>query len=76
MKNIKIWFFLIIIICCIIQGLYLKEPFNYINCRNKGFSTKFCVQTPIIELGPGQCRCDNNDISEYKLGFGTQCMCN
>jgi hypothetical protein len=75
MINYKFWFFILIIFCCLVQGLTIKEPFNYNDCRNKGFSKEFCVQTPISVVGPGQCRCDDGNIGQYIPGFGSQCIC-
>ena len=75
MNNYKIWFILLIILCCLIQGLTIIEPFKYLDCRNKGFSKEFCVQTPISVLGPGQCRCNDGNIGQYLPGFGSQCIC-
>ena len=76
MKKYMILIILIIIfIYSLIQGSNIKEPFDYRQCRDQGFSKEFCVQTPISVLSPGTCRCENGEIGQYLPGFGAQCMC-
>ena len=52
-----------------------KEGFSYNDCRNKGFTSEFCVQTPIATAGVGTCLCDNGDIGIQLPGFGGECVC-
>ena len=56
--------FLVIIITSLFATNYRdqverKEGFSYTDCRNKGFTSEFCVQTPIATSGVGTCLCDD-----------------
>ncbi len=72
---------IIVIFLCLIIFINLMlrennlEPFDYLKCRNYGFSQEFCIETPIIIPGPGECICETGEIGEYKLGYGQSCMC-
>lgn len=54
-----------------------KEGFSqaYTDCRNKGFTSEFCVQTPIGASGVGTCLCDDGTIGLQLPGFGGDCVC-
>ena len=52
-----------------------KEGFSYTDCRNKGFTSEFCVQTPIAAAGVGTCLCDDGTIGLQLPGFGGDCVC-
>ena len=72
--------FLFIIITSLFATTYKnninrKEGFSYNDCRNKGFTSEFCVQTPIATAGVGTCLCDNGDIGIQLPGFGGECVC-
>ncbi len=56
-------------------GLDRKEGFSYTDCRNKGFTSEFCVQTPIATAGVGTCLCEDGTIGLQMPGFGGDCVC-
>ena len=56
-------------------GVDRKEGFSYTDCRNKGFTSEFCVQTPIATSGVGTCLCDNGELGLQMPGFGGECVC-
>ena len=70
-------FLLIILIFSLTMPCKYTEGFSgsFADCKSKGFTSEFCVQTPISVLGPGQCRCNDGNIGQYLPGFGSQCMC-
>ena len=73
--------FLIIMVCIPVlnyrlkKDLTRKEGFSYTDCRNKGFTKEFCVQTPIASWGTGVCLCDDGQVGLQMPGFGGECVC-
>ena len=72
--------FLVIIITSLFARNYRdqverKEGFSYTDCRIKGFTSEFCVQTPIATSGVGTCLCDDGTIGLQLPGFGGDCVC-
>ena len=57
--------------CC--EGFTSSATFA--ECRAKGFTTEFCVQTPIAAMGVGTCMCDDGNLGLLMPGFGGKCVC-
>lgn len=80
-----IWFLITIFLLGISYSLYRqnmrlmkknKEGFNnFDECRSKGFSKEFCVQTPTSVIGPNACICQDGKIGQILPGFGGECIC-
>ena len=69
-------FFIFIIISSLIGGSN-KESFtgSFADCRAQGFTTEFCVQTPIGAMGVGTCMCDDGNLGLQMPGFMGKCVC-
>lgn len=70
-------FLLVILGFSLIIPYRQREGFSgsYANCRSKGFTSEFCVQTPIASYGVGTCLCDNGSIGFQMPGFAGECVC-
>ena len=47
----------------------------YDECRTKGFSKSFCVQTPVSTYGPSHCLCSDGRLGRILPGFQGECHC-
>lgn len=55
---------------------YVSEGFaTYDECRAKGYSKEFCVQTPTSLLGPAGCVCEDGSIGIIHPGLRGECLC-
>ena len=52
-----------------------NEGFGSFLSKSKGFTTEFCVQTPIATMGVGTCLCEDGNLGLQMPGFGGQCVC-
>lgn len=70
-------FLLIILFFSLISPCGCQEGFSgsFADCRSKGFTAEFCVQTPIATQGVGTCLCDNGSMGLLMPGFGGECVC-
>jgi len=81
MKSIHLNFlflFLFIIFLFSIYNHSFKEGFSsskFDNCRAKGYSKEFCVQTPVSAYGPSSCLCEDGRLGRFIPGFGGECVC-
>ena len=73
-SNTTLFLILIILFCALIMQLRVKEGFSFSQCRNKGFSKEFCLQTPVSFGGPTVCRTPDGHIGQILPGFGGQCV--
>ena len=69
--------FLLVIIFLSLITKSSKESFtgSFADCRAKGFTTEFCVQTPIAAMGVGTCLCDDGNLGLQMPGFMGKCVC-
>tara|TARA_Y100000287_G_scaffold9106_2_gene6950 strand:+ start:6273 stop:6545 length:273 start_codon:yes stop_codon:yes gene_type:complete len=70
-------FLLIIILFSLLSRRKTSEGFtgSFAECKAKGFTTEFCVQTPIATMGVGTCLCEDGNLGLQMPGFGGQCVC-
>lgn len=70
-------FLLIIILFSLLSRCKTNEGFtgSFADCKSKGFTTEFCVQTPIATMGVGTCLCEDGNLGLQMPGFGGQCVC-
>ena len=70
-------YLLLLIIFAVFVLRKRREGFSsaFNNCRAKGYSKEFCVQTPTTHFGPGACRCPNGALGRRYPGFGGKCVC-
>ena len=52
-----------------------KEAFSYKRCINRGFSSSFCLATPIAGATSDICRCHDGSTGVTMYGTGARCMC-
>ena len=59
------------------SGQYVKEvgSKDFVDCRNKGYTKEFCLQTPYTNSGPGTCMCDNGQLGRELPGYKGKCVC-
>lgn len=71
-------FLLIILVFSLTMSYKYTEGFtgSYAECRSKGFTSEFCVQTPITNYGVGTCLCNDGSIGLQIPGFAGECVCN
>ena len=60
------------------EGNYNKEfgSSEFIDCRKRGYTKEFCLQTPIARNSPGTCMCPNGMLGNIEPGFKGKCVCN
>lgn len=52
------------------------EGATFSQCRSKGFSKEFCLQTPAsLKYGPATCKCDDGRMGKIIPGFRGECCC-
>ena len=70
-------FLLFILFFSLVLPFKYTEGFSgsYANCRSKGFTSEFCVQTPIASYGVGTCLCDDGSMGLQMPGFTGECVC-
>lgn len=70
-------FLLVILFFSLISKCNCRESFttSFADCRSRGFTTEFCVQTPIATMGVGTCLCDDGNLGLQMPGFGGKCVC-
>ena len=70
-------FLVAVITLSLVGSCRCKENFtgSYADCRSKGFTAEFCVQTPVATQGVGTCLCDDGTIGLQMPGFGGECVC-
>ena len=71
---------LLVIVCLTIlsltlQNLGTREGFSYKKCINRGFSSDFCLTTPIAGATTNVCRCKDGTTGVTMYGTGARCMC-
>ena len=52
-----------------------KEGFSYKRCINRGFSSRFCLATPIAGATTDLCPCKDGSTGVTMYGTGARCMC-
>ena len=52
-----------------------KEGFSYKRCINRGFSSSFCLTTPIAGATTDVCPCKDGSTGVTMYGTGARCMC-
>ena len=52
-----------------------KEGFSYKRCINRGFSSRFCLATPIAGATTDICPCKDGSTGVTMYGTGARCMC-
>lgn len=69
--------FIVLIVFVIVFFKTTREAFSvsFNDCRAKGFSKEFCVQTPSTHFGPAACQCANGMLGVKYPGFGGECVC-
>lgn len=83
MKFLLRVFFWVSVIISIVLGVSMllqgkKEGFessSFVECRAKGFSKEFCLETPTLYFGPNACSCEDGSIGRFLPGFRGECVC-
>ena len=74
-----IYFLLFIGIFYIIYILFFNKVrenlTSFSECRAKGYSKEFCLQTPTLYWGPQSCVCEDGTIGVIHPGLRGQCLC-
>jgi hypothetical protein len=66
----------LVIVFSFLFGYKTVEGFNtYQECRDKGFTKSFCVQTPVAAVGVGSCQCEDGSLGLILPGFRGSCLC-
>ena len=70
-------FLLVILFFSLTMPCKYTEGFSgsYADCRSKGFTSEFCVQTPIASYGVGTFLCDDGSMGLQMPGFAGECVC-
>ena len=58
-----------------LPNLVTREGFSYKKCINRGFSSDFCLATPIAGATTNVCRCKDGSDGVTMYGTGARCMC-
>jgi hypothetical protein len=48
---------------------------SFSECRAKGYTKEFCLQTPTLYWGPQSCMCEDGSIGVVHPGFRGECLC-
>lgn len=68
----------IIMLLIIIQKNNIENytSLDFINCRSKGYTKEFCIQTPYAYMDVNTCMCSNGELGRRLPGFHGKCICN
>ena len=71
---------MVMLFCILAVYIYSKntviEGATFSECRSKGFSKEFCLQTPAsLPFGPASCRCEDGSIGRIIPGLRGECCC-
>ena len=65
----------ITILSLALPNLVTREGFSYKKCINRGFSSDFCLTTPIAGATTNVCLCKDGSEGVTMYGTGARCMC-
>lgn len=57
-----------------INETFMNIP-TYDECREKGYTKEFCVQTPTLYFGPAGCLCPDGSQGIVHPGLRGECLC-
>ena len=67
---------LILFFAILTQPMVNLEGFTtFDECRQKGYTSEFCVQTPVAFGGPASCQCLDGSLGIIAPGWRGACLC-